>query len=157
MRGRELKIGRTFGVTFDHGDDFFEALDEFCRANGVRQGYVPMFLAGFSEAEIVGTCEKLDDPKAPVWSKVHVENVEALGCATIASNGDGHRILPHVHVAVGLKERSAVGYTSHLLSARVQFLTELLVVEVAAPAMLRVPNVSLYNVPLLTFEPERRI
>ena len=157
MRSHELTIGRTFGVTFDHGDDFFEALDEFCRVNGVRQGYVPMFLAGFSEAEIVGTCEKLDDPKAPVWSKVHLENVEALGCATIASNGDDHRILPHVHVAVGRKEHSAAGHTSHLLSARVQFLTEMLLVEVLAPAMRRSPHPSLYNVPLLTLGAEQAI
>jgi hypothetical protein len=42
-----------------------------------------MFLAGFAEADIVGTCEKLDDPQAPVWTKVHVTNVEALGCGTI--------------------------------------------------------------------------
>ena len=45
-----------------------------------------MFLAGFEKAEIVGTCEKLEDPNAPVWSKVHLENVEAIGCGTIASD-----------------------------------------------------------------------
>jgi hypothetical protein len=54
----------------------------FCRQHGIRQGYVPMFIAGFEEAEIVGTCEKLKDPKAPVWSRVYLENVEALGCGT---------------------------------------------------------------------------
>ncbi|HEY2668077.1 MAG TPA: DUF296 domain-containing protein, partial [Actinomycetota bacterium] len=45
MRSHELTIGRTFGVVLDEGDDFFEALETFCRTNGVRQGYVPMFLA----------------------------------------------------------------------------------------------------------------
>lgn len=39
MRAHELTVGRTFGVTFDHGEDFFEALSTFCRDNGVRQGY----------------------------------------------------------------------------------------------------------------------
>jgi predicted DNA-binding protein with PD1-like motif len=84
MKTSELKPGRTFAAVFEHGDDFMSSLAGFCRDNGVRQGYIPMFLAGFAEAEIVGTCEKLDNPEAPVWSKVHVSNVEALGCGTIA-------------------------------------------------------------------------
>ncbi|WP_232839121.1 PCC domain-containing protein [Streptomyces triticisoli] len=59
MRAHELTVGRTFGVTFDHGEDFFEALSSFCRDNGVRQGYIPSFIGAFAEAEIVGACEKL--------------------------------------------------------------------------------------------------
>lgn len=62
MRAHELTIGRTFGVTFDHGDDFMTALADFCREHDMRQGYIPMFLAGFAEAEIVGTCQKLKTP-----------------------------------------------------------------------------------------------
>jgi predicted DNA-binding protein with PD1-like motif len=109
-----------------------------------------MFLAGFAEADIVGTCEKLEDPQAPVWTKVHVTNVEALGCGTIARD-DADGILPHVHVAVGLKEYSATAHASHLLAAKVQFLTEMLVVEILAPEMTRPRNRDLYDVPLLTF------
>ncbi len=154
MRSHQLTIGRTFGVTFDDGDDFFETLSEFCRASGIRQGYIPMFLAGFSEAEIVGTCEKLADPRAPVWSGVHLENVEALGCGTIAYDEAEDRILPHIHTTLGLKGHSAAGHTSHLLSARVLFLVEMVVVEVTAPTMRRLPNPDLYNVPLLTFGAE---
>jgi predicted DNA-binding protein with PD1-like motif len=150
MKATEVKVGRTFGVTFDHGDDFMPSLANFCQENDIRQGYIPMFLAGLAAAELVGTCEKLNDPQAPVWTKVHVSNVEALGCGTIAHDGtDG--ILPHIHVAVGLKEHSAVAHASHLLAARVQFLTEMLVVEVVAPEMTRPIDPSLYDVPLLTF------
>ncbi|HET9898465.1 MAG TPA: hypothetical protein VFQ44_26345 [Streptosporangiaceae bacterium] len=69
MRASELKTGRTFAVAFDHGDDFMAALAKFCQDNGVRQGYIPMFLAGIAEVDIVGTCEKLDDPQAPVWTR----------------------------------------------------------------------------------------
>ena len=65
------------------------------------------------------------------------------------SPADG--ILPHVHVAVGLKEHSATAHASHLLSAKVQFLTEMLVVEILAPEMTRPKDRSLYDVPLLTF------
>jgi predicted DNA-binding protein with PD1-like motif len=150
VKASELKAGRTFGVTFQHGDDFMASLAGFCRENDVRQGYIPMFIAGFAEADLVGTCEKLEDPQAPVWTKVHVTNVEALGCGTIARD-DADGILPHIHVAVGLKEHSATAHASHLLSAKVQFLTEMLVVEILAPDMTRPKDRSLYDVPLLTF------
>ena len=154
MKASELKVGRTFGVTFDHGDDFMSSLASFCRDNGVRQGYIPMFLAGLAEADIVGTCEKLEDPQAPVWTKVHVTNVEAMGCGTIARD-DGDGILPHIHVAVGLKEHSATAHMSHLLSAKVQFLTEMLIVEILGPEMTRPRETGLYDVPLLTFNGSR--
>ncbi|MPZ66551.1 MAG: DUF296 domain-containing protein [Pseudonocardiaceae bacterium] len=151
MRSHELITGRTFGLAFDHGDDFFTALDQFCRDNDVRQGYIPMFLAGFAEAELVGTCEKLADSAAPVWSCVHLTNAEALGCGTLAYDDATETVLPHVHVAVGLKEHSATAHASHLLSARVQFLTEMLLVEVTSPRMCRFADPDLYNVPLLRF------
>lgn len=140
MRSSELTLGRTFAVAFDHGEDFFTALTTFCQENGVRQGYVPAFIAGFSDVQIVGTCERLDDPNAPVWTKVHLTNAEAFGGGTLAYDAANDRVAPHIHVAVGLKEHSATGHTSHLLGATVQFLTEMLVIEVTAPAMRRVPS-----------------
>lgn len=155
MNSVSLQLGRTFGVTFDHGENFFDALNTFCESNEVRQGYIPMFLAGFSEVELVGTCEKLDDPRAPVWSKVYLENVEALGCGTLAFHPDENKTLPHIHVGVGLKPHSAIGHTSHLLNAKIQFLTEMLVIEVTEPNMQRIINPQLYDVPLLTFIPRQ--
>ena len=152
MRSRELTLGRSFAVVFDHGDDFFTALTDFCQQNGVRQGYIPGFIAGFSEVQIVGTCDKLEDPNAPVWSKVHLTNVEALGGGTLAYDAVNDQVAPHIHVTVGLKEHGATGHTSHLLGATVQFLTEMLIIEVAAPRMHRVRQPDLYDVPLLLFE-----
>jgi predicted DNA-binding protein with PD1-like motif len=151
LRSYELTTGRTFGVTFDHGDDFFPKLADFCRQNGVRHGYIPMFIAGFAEAEIVGACEKLENPEAPVWSKVHLTGVEAMGCGTLAYDAETDTVLPHIHTSLGEKARSATGHTSHLLSAQVQFLVEMLVVEVTSPVMTRPNAPDLYNVPLLTF------
>jgi predicted DNA-binding protein with PD1-like motif len=151
VKASELVVGRTFGVTFDHGDDFFESLADFCRQHAVHQGYVPSFIAGLAEVRIVGACDKLEDPDAPVWSAVHLTNVEAFGGGTFTHHEDG-TLSPHIHVTVGEKARSAAGYTSHLLSAKVQFLTEMLVVEVLAPRMTRPKNPELYDVPLLTFD-----
>lgn len=99
----------------------------------------------------MGTCQKLADPHAPVWSSVHLTNVEALGGGTIAYDESAHQILPHIHVSVGLKAHSATGHTSHLLTAQVQFLTEMLLIEVAEPALTRQQNPDLYDVPLLRF------
>jgi predicted DNA-binding protein with PD1-like motif len=151
MRSREVTIGRTVLAVFDHGDDFYTALDEACRIHGIRQGYVPMFIAGLRTADLVGTCEKLDDPDAPVWSKVHLTNIEALGGGTVAYDPATDTISPHIHVAVGLKAHSATGHTSHLLAATVQFLTELIIVEITAPQLQRTPQTNLYDVPLLGF------
>jgi predicted DNA-binding protein with PD1-like motif len=151
MHSQELTTGRTFGIRFDPGEEFFPTLDGFCRQNGIRYGYVPMFLAAFAEADIVGTCDKLEDPAAPVWSKVHLTNAEALGCGTIAYDQQAGHIVPHVHTTLGLKERSASGYTSHLISARVQFLVEMILVEVTAPALTRPADPGLYDVPRLVF------
>jgi predicted DNA-binding protein with PD1-like motif len=153
MRSHELTLGRSFAVAFDHGDNFFTALDQFCRDNEVRQGYIPGFIAGFGQVQIVGTCDKLDDPNAPVWTKVHLTNVEAFGGGTLAYDQVNNCVAPHIHVAVGLKEHSATGHTSHLLGATVQFLTEMLIIEVAAPQMHRVRQPDLYDVPLLRFGP----
>jgi predicted DNA-binding protein with PD1-like motif len=151
MHSHELTVGRTFGIRFDPGESFFPALAEFCDGNNVRQGYIPMFLAAFAEAEVVGACDKPGNPDAPVWSKVHLANAEALGCGTIAYDQQVGRILPHVHVTLGLKQRAADGYTSHLLDARVQFLVEMILVEVTAPAMTRPADPALYDVPRLSF------
>jgi predicted DNA-binding protein with PD1-like motif len=104
MKARELKTGRTFAVTFDHGDDFMPAaFAKLCRDNNVRHGYIPMFLADFAEADIVGTREKLNDPNAPVWTKVHLTNVEAMGCGTIARDDANGIVVPHIHTPVGLR------------------------------------------------------
>ncbi|GIH04238.1 hypothetical protein Rhe02_23050 [Rhizocola hellebori] len=153
MRAHQLETGRTFAVAFDHGDDFFTALAEFCTENGVRQGYIPTFIAGFAAVKLVGTCEKLDDPVAPVRSHVHLTNAEAIGGGVVAYNPESGQIEPHIHVAVGLKEHSANGYTSHLLEARVQLLTELIFVEVTSPNLRRKRDPQMYDIPLLSFGP----
>jgi predicted DNA-binding protein with PD1-like motif len=151
MRSHELAIGRTFGLSFDHGEDLFGALGRFCREHNVRQGYIPFFLAGFSALRIVGTCEHVDDPVAPMRASVYLANVEAHGGGTIAYDPGQDTIIPHIHVSVGLKQNSATGYTSHLLEATVQLLTEMVVVEVLSPELRRRPDPGRYNLPILGF------
>jgi predicted DNA-binding protein with PD1-like motif len=151
MRSQETRVGRTVVVVFEHGDDFFTSLRQACHDNGIRSGYIPIFIAGFAAVELVGTCERVENPQAPVWTKVQLNNVEAFGGGTIAWDDTVGDIAPHLHVAVGLKELSATGYTSHLLGAKVQFLTEMIIVEVVDPVLHRQKAPELYDVPLLRF------
>ncbi|MEW2385571.1 DUF296 domain-containing protein [Micromonospora sp. NPDC047707] len=151
MRSREIVTGRTILVVFDHGEDFYDALNRTCRAHGIRQGYIPTFIAGLATADLVGTCERLDNPDAPVWKKVHLTNIEALGGGTLAYDPDTDALQPHIHLTVGLKAHGATAHTSHLLAATVQFLTEMVIVEIAEPALRRVRQPNLYDVPLLQF------
>lgn len=151
MRSHPATVGRTIVVVFEHGEDFYAALGQACRDNDIRHGYIPMFIAGFARADLVGTCQRLEDPDAPVWTSVQLSNIEALGGGTIAWNEATGSIAPHIHVTVGLKEHSATGHTSHLLGATVQFLTELIIVEITEPALHRQNETGLYNVPLLHF------
>jgi predicted DNA-binding protein with PD1-like motif len=151
MKSAELTLGRTFSVTFEHGKDFFSELREFCAANNVKQGYIPFFIAGMSEVELVGTCERVEDMNAPVWTKMYAENVEAVGAGTLAFDEETGQISPHIHLTIGKKFDSATARMSHLLSAKVLFLTEMVVVEVLAPKFRRIPDPALYNVGLLSF------
>ncbi|WP_026923797.1 PPC domain-containing DNA-binding protein [Glycomyces arizonensis] len=152
MKLNTLDIGRTVAVTFEHGEDFFKALRCACEEAGIRQGYIPLFLAGMSEAELAGTCRKPEDPEAPVWSAVHLTNLEAVGAGSLAWDEEHQAVSPHVHLSVGTRQHGALGYTSHLLAATVQFLTEMIIVEVTAPQARRIKNRALYDVPVLTFE-----
>ena len=91
------------------------------------------------------------DQRAPIWAPVHLTNLDALGCGTIAYDKLAGTILPHVHVTVGRKAQGADGFTSHLLRGTVQFLVEMLLIEVSSPQMSRPLQTELYDVPLLTF------
>ncbi|HLZ63255.1 MAG TPA: DUF296 domain-containing protein [Ktedonosporobacter sp.] len=150
MKSAELTLGRTFVVTFEHGKDFFAELQEFCAVHHLRQGYIPFFIAGMSSVELVGTCEKVEDKDAPIWSKVYLENVEAIGAGTLAMDEETGLVSPHIHVAIGQKTDSALARMSHLLNAKVLFLTEMVIVEVISPQFRRLKNPALYDVSLLS-------
>ncbi|GCE02208.1 PCC domain-containing protein [Embleya hyalina] len=96
MRFTQVSVGRTFGIALDEGEDFLPQLVAFCTEHGIRAGYLPMFLGGLRHVRLVGTCERMDNPDAPVWSAAEYELVEALGCGTIAwGRRSEHRRAPH--------------------------------------------------------------
>lgn len=83
MKNMELRTERRLIATFEHQSDFHDELTLFCKENNVKQGYLPMFIAEFSEIELVGSCGKIKNSNTPIWDKVYLENVEACGCGTI--------------------------------------------------------------------------
>lgn len=148
----ELKLGRTFGIRFEHGKDFMTELEEFCKINNIKQGYVPFFSGDFSEINIVGTCGKTENPQAPMLnSPAYFENVETFGCGTIACDKETGKILPHFHISIGSRLNSATAHTSHFISGKVQFLIEMVFVEVLSPSMERITDENVFNLKLLDF------
>ncbi|MFF4531595.1 PPC domain-containing DNA-binding protein [Streptomyces sp. NPDC001407] len=152
MRARSIIWGRSFVLILDHGEDFFTALGDFCREHEIRSAHIPTFIGGFRTAQLVGSCQPLADPEAPVWDEVTFESLEVLGGGTLAWDVETDRLAPHIHVAAGLKADSASGRTSHLLGATVQFVNELVVQEILAPGLIRRRAPDLYDVPLLGFD-----
>lgn len=150
MKSSELKTGRVFGLIFGKGEDFLGVLNEFCKKNNIKQAIIPSFIGSFTNAEIIGTCEKLDDPELPDFRTVHVEYMEAMGSGSIAYDEKKGCMTPHIHLSVGERMHSAMAYTGHLMKGEVSFLVELLLVEVLEPTMKRVNVDSLYSA--LTFE-----
>lgn len=152
MKSAELTIGRTFQLVFEDGEPLLTTLADFCRRKGIRQAVIPSFIAAFSVVDIVATCAPVDDVDAPVWDVRRLRNVEAFGAGTLVYAQDSKQLREHIHVSVGEKHRGAVGYTSHLKSALVQFTAEMHLVEVLAPVMhRRIEAVGPYDVPLLGF------
>ncbi|MEE1930683.1 DUF296 domain-containing protein [Streptomyces sp. TRM 70351] len=155
MRFAQVRTGRQFVLALDHGEDFLESLTQFCADQGIRAGYIPTFIGGLRAARLVGSCGPLADPEAPLWEEITVEALEALGGGTLAWDPEKNCLTPHIHVAAGLKAKSAEGRVSHLLGATVQFICEIPIVEVVGdsdgPALMRRRSADLYDVPQLGF------
>lgn len=155
MRAAQFSRGREFIFAIDHGEDFFTALEKLCAEHEIRAGYIPTFIGGFSSAKLVGTCGPLEHPEAPLWDHVEVKTLEVLGGGTLAWDIDRDCLAPHIHVSAGLKAASADGRTSHLLAAQVQFIAEIVVMEITDPSLTRPRQPNLFDVPLLTFGDQR--
>ncbi|MER7688144.1 DUF296 domain-containing protein [Streptomyces sp. NPDC097610] len=155
MRYAQVHTGRQFVLALDHGEDLLDNLTQFCADQGIRAGYIPTFVGGLRSARLVGSCEPLADPEAPLWEEITVETLEALGGGTLAWDTEKNCLAPHIHVAAGIKAKSAEGRVSHLLGAKVQFICEIPIVEVTdtaeGPALTRRRSADLYDVPLLGF------
>nr|WP_276611083.1 PPC domain-containing DNA-binding protein [Kineococcus siccus] len=146
-----MRGGRRVAVVLEPGEDLFGGIAQVCRDLDVRQAYVPVFLGAFSTAELIGTCGPVPDPDLPMTDVVHLDNTEGSGSGSIAWEEATGRVSVHLHASLGLKSRSATAHAGHLLAARVQYVVELVLEEVVAPGLLRVPHPGARGIPALAF------
>ncbi len=135
MFAAELSVGRRFLVVLQPGDDVLGGIRDFCAENGVEQAYLTTFLGAYTEAELIGTADPITDEDAPLPESVVVRNSEGIGSGTVVTV-DGV-CTPHIHVAIGEKGDSAAAYAGHLLSGTVQYVTEIIAVEILGPRLTR--------------------
>jgi predicted DNA-binding protein with PD1-like motif len=133
MFSSEIATGRTVLVVLQPGDDILSSIVEACTAHGIAQGIIPVFLGAFSSVTIIGTHEEILDEDAPLPLSVGYRNTEGTGSGTLVSV-DGI-VVPHVHVSVGAKGEGAAAYAGHLLSGTVQYVAEIVIVEVLSPVL----------------------
>jgi predicted DNA-binding protein with PD1-like motif len=152
MFSTELVGGRRIAVVLQPGDDVLGALGDACAAHGIEQGYLAVFLGAFTEVSLIGTCEPIEDEDVPLKDSVRLTNVEGTGSGTIAWDADSQAVQIHVHVAIGLKSKSAAGFAGHLLGGTVHYVTEVIVEEVLAPRFLRRADPAAHGIPNLVFQ-----
>lgn len=151
MFSTELVGGRRIAVVLQPGDDIFAALGEACAAHGIEQGYLPVFLGAFTEVSLIGTCLPIEDEDLPLKHSVRLTNVEGTGSGTIAWDAETASVQIHLHVAIGMKARSAQAYAGHLLGGTVHYVTEVVVEEVLAPRFLRRADPAAHGIANLVF------
>jgi predicted DNA-binding protein with PD1-like motif len=132
----EVTSGRRIAVVLQPGEDVILSIVAACRAADVEQGYIPVFLGAFRRVRLIGTDALILDEDAPLGNSIDVTNAEGLGSGSIASSFEGPVV--HLHVAVGAKGDGARARAGHLLSAEVQYVTELVIDEVLAPRLVKV-------------------
>jgi predicted DNA-binding protein with PD1-like motif len=147
----EITTGRRFLLVLQPGDDVLGSLAAACAERGIEQAYLPVFLGAFTRVSLIGTCSPIADHDAPLPDSVHLEGVEGTGSGTIAWDRATGSVTPHVHVAVGVKAYSANGYAGHLLSATVHYVVEIVLEEVLAPRLTRVPDPAASGLANLSF------
>lgn len=108
MRSAELRDGRVFVLRLEEGEVLHEAIEAFCRENGVVNATVTAVGGVDAGSEFVS------GPTMPIEGKIvpiiHVVDApsELTGTGTIFPDEDGNPIM-HMHGSVGREGRSSTG------------------------------------------------
>ncbi len=151
MQSTEVTIGRRVAIVLEPGDDVLGSLAQACRAHGIRQGFVPVFSGAFRTVRLIAADVPVADQEPPLPQEVTVTYTEGIGSGTIFWDEHAHVVVPHVHLAVGVKNAGAAGFAGHLLGAEAHYTVEVLLEEVVAPVLLRVPDPRAYGIPTMRF------
>jgi predicted DNA-binding protein with PD1-like motif len=150
MFAREAVVGRSLVVVLEPGDEVRAGIAEACRTAAIGSAYVPVFLGAFSETMLIGAEHPPADVDDPMPTSVTVVNAEGHGTATVTPGAEGPEV--HLHATVGAKGDSARASAGHVISAVVQYPTEVIVVELVSPALARRPNEAARGIATLTFD-----
>jgi predicted DNA-binding protein with PD1-like motif len=151
MQSTEVTTGRRIAVVLEPGDEVLAAVAGACRAHGVRQGFVPVFSGAFRTARFIAADTPVADQEPPLPQEVTVTYTEGIGSGTVLWDEEAGVPVPHLHLAVGVKNAAAAAFAGHLLGAEVHYTVEVLIEEVVAPALLRVPDPRAYGIPTMRF------
>jgi predicted DNA-binding protein with PD1-like motif len=105
MKYSEGKIGRTFVLKFEHGDDLLSELKKFAAEKKIKAGLVH-FIGALNNAEIVVGPKKNVLPPDAVWRKFS-DGREMVGTGTIFWKGGEPGV--HIHSAIGRGDKVNVG------------------------------------------------
>lgn len=153
MQSSEVTSGRRVALVLEPGDEVLASVAAACREHGIRQGFVPVFSGAFRSVRFIAADAPVPDQEPPLRQEVTVTYTEGIGSGTILWDEVAGAALPHLHLAVGVKNAAAAGFAGHLLGAEAHYTVEVLVEEVVAPAMLRVPDPRAFGIPTMRFGP----
>jgi predicted DNA-binding protein with PD1-like motif len=151
VRTQEVTTGRRIAVVLEPGDDVLGSVARACREHGVRQAFVPVFSGAFRTVRLIAAHTPVDDQEPPLPQEVAVTYTEGIGSGTVLWDEAAGTPEPHLHLAVGVKNAAAAAFAGHLLGAEAHYTVEILIEEVLAPAMLRVPDPRAHGIPTLHF------
>lgn len=106
MKVQEGRIGRTFMVKFEHGDDLIQEILNLAKKKGIDTGFI-MLLGALRRADMVTGPRECTVPPEPNWVSFD-DGREILAMGTLICNEEGHPTL-HLHGGVGREEYSLTG------------------------------------------------
>lgn len=143
-----VQTGRRLLISLAPGDDVIPSIAEACRAHGIAQAVIVTFSGALRGARLIATDTPPIDPELPLPTEAVVEYIEGIGSGTVTTGQDGE-LSVHVHIAMGVKDRSALGVAGHLISGEAHYVVEVALDEVLSPALDRRPGPQTHGVPAL--------
>ncbi|MCE5300298.1 MAG: DUF296 domain-containing protein [Spirochaetia bacterium] len=105
MKYKEGKIGRTFVIKFEDGDDFNAELTALAKKEKVKTGFF-VFLGSLRKASIVCGPKKPVIPPDPNWIKIDGA-WEIFGTGSVFTSKAGPMV--HIHTSMGKGKKTLTG------------------------------------------------
>lgn len=145
MEYKQGKLGRTFVVRFDDGEDLIEELKILIKKEQIKAGNVQLIGAISSGKAVLGPHKREYPPNPFWWEFDDAREIIALGI--FAFEGDEPKI--HLHSGIGHSSESKIGCIRE--TAKVYITVEVIIQEIVNSGLIRKLD-KRYNASLLDFE-----